>query len=228
MENNSKQAVLSIVGIAILVIAVVGVSFAFFTYSKEGTKNNVITTGKIEFAYEETNQLSLTNLFPESIDEGKDNDTFNFTVSGTIPTTANAVNYTVTAIAGDQMYRDDNEVPTEGDTSDDTVLTRMRDSEINLYVTGDGTIVDGYDDGTKSAGSSATGFQIASGTINNTGVKQTHTYTMTMWVNDTVTISDTDTTKTYCASTGCADTRTVYSNLYYSLKVNVSATDAIA
>ena len=38
--NNSKQTVLSIVGIAILVIAVVGVSFAFFTYSKNGTTNN--------------------------------------------------------------------------------------------------------------------------------------------------------------------------------------------
>ena len=54
MENNSKQAVLSIVGIAVLVIAVVGVSFAFFTYSKEGTTNNVITTGSIAFEITET------------------------------------------------------------------------------------------------------------------------------------------------------------------------------
>jgi len=228
MENNSKQAVLSIVGIAILVIAVVGVSFAFFTYSRTGTTNNVITTGKIEFAYTELNELSLTNQFPQSVEDGKGNDTFNFTVSGTIPTTANAVNYTVTAVAGDQMYRDDNETPTET-TDDDTVLTRMRDSEINLYVTGDGTVVSGYDDGTKAAGNSATGFQIASGTIGNTGVTQTHTYSMTMWVNETVTISDTDTTKTYCASVSeCAGSRAVYHNLYYSLKVNVSATDAIA
>lgn len=53
MENNSKQALLSIVGIAILVIAVVGVSFAFFTYSKEGGADNVITTGSIVFSYNE-------------------------------------------------------------------------------------------------------------------------------------------------------------------------------
>ena len=47
--NNSKQTVLSIVGIAILVIAVVGVSFAFFTYSRQGERNNLITTGSIAF-----------------------------------------------------------------------------------------------------------------------------------------------------------------------------------
>lgn len=227
MENNSKQAVLSIVGIAILVIAVVGVSFAFFTYSRTGTTNNVITTGKIEFAYTELNQLSLTNQFPQSVEDGKGNDTFNFTVSGTIPTTANAVNYTVTAVAGDAAV-DDNGTP--DDTDDDRTLTkRLKDSEINLYVTGDGTVVSGYDNGTKAAGNSATGFQIASGTIGNTGLTQTHTYSMTMWVNETVTISDTDTTKTYCASASeCADSRSVYHDLYYSLKVNVSATDAIA
>ena len=64
MENNSKQAVLSIVGIAVLVIAVVGVSFAFFTYSKTGTTNNVITAGSIVFEFTEAqNGLSLIIVF---------------------------------------------------------------------------------------------------------------------------------------------------------------------
>ena len=39
-ENGSKKVLLSVLGVAILVVAVVGVSFAFFTYSKEGEKNN--------------------------------------------------------------------------------------------------------------------------------------------------------------------------------------------
>lgn len=220
MENNSRQAVLSIVGIAILVIAVVGVSFAFFTYSKQGTTNNVITTGKIEFAYNEVNNLSLTNQFPSTDEEGlADNqaNAFSFNVSGTIPATANPINYTVKAIAGDPV---------------DTKI-RMRDSEINVYVTGNnGAVIDnGYginEDGEvgAAAGNSTSGFQIAHGTINATGARQQHDYTLTMWVNDSVTISDTDTTKTYCASADeCADGRAVYSNLYYSLKVNVEATD---
>lgn len=222
MENNSKQAVLSIVGIAILVIAVVGVSFAFFTYSKQGTTNNVITTGKIEFAYEEVNNLSLTNQFPSTDEEGlADNsaDAFQFNVSGTIPATANPINYTVTAVAGDTM----------------DPKVRMQDSEINVYVTGtNGAVIDGgYDTNAAgevgaAAGNSATGFQIAHGTIEATGTEQQHDYTLTMWVNDSVTISDTD-EATYCASEAeCQfDDREIYSNLYYSLKVNVEANDTI-
>lgn len=47
---------------------------------------------------------------------------------------------------------------------------------------------------------------------------------MTMWVNESVTISDTDATATYCASSSqCQGGRSVYSDMYYSLKVNVSA-----
>ena len=39
-----------------LVVAVVGVSFAFFNYSRQGTTNNVITTGSIVFNYLDQNQ----------------------------------------------------------------------------------------------------------------------------------------------------------------------------
>ena len=50
-ENSSKQVLLSVLGIAVLVVAVVGVSFAFFTYSKTGEKNNTLTTGNIFFNF---------------------------------------------------------------------------------------------------------------------------------------------------------------------------------
>lgn len=227
MENNSKQAVLSIVGIAVLVIAVVGVSFAFFTYSKQGTTNNVITTGSIAFEFTEAeNGLTLTNQFPQADADGQKNDKFTFSVTGKLPTSMSPINYTVYAIPGDAM---------EG-------KTKLKNSEINFYVTktaGTGTIAGGYDtattteygavvtdainDGSDTAG---TGLQIASGTIAASGVEVTDSYSMTMWVNDTVTISDTDTTKTYRASeTGRteSDSRAVYNTLYYSFKVRVDA-----
>ena len=88
MGNNSKQAVLSIVGIAILVIAVVGVSFAFFTYSRNGEKNNVITTGSIVFEYAETSSsaLTLAERFPQTVAEGTaESSAFEFNVHGTLP-----------------------------------------------------------------------------------------------------------------------------------------------
>ena len=212
-ENSSKQAILSIIGIAILVIAVVGVSFAFFTYSKEGTTNNVITTGSITFAYNETKQLSITNAFPQTPTEGKGNDTFTFNVTGTIPSSSGAVSYTVNAIAGDAVAE----------------KNRMDDSEINVYVTatGGGVVTGKYgSENGAVAGDSSTGFQIASGTIAADGTQYTHNYTMTMWVNETVTISDTDASATYRASdsaNGGDNTNPVYTDMYYSLKVNVTA-----
>ena len=46
-NNNKKTLILSIIGILVLVIAVVGVSFAMFTFSGTGTKENVLKTGTI-------------------------------------------------------------------------------------------------------------------------------------------------------------------------------------
>ncbi len=210
MENNSKQAILSIVGIAVLVIAVVGVSFAFFTYSKQGTTNNVITTGSIAFEFTETtNGLTLTNQFPQTVEEGKTNDTFDFKVTGNIPTTMSPIAYTVYAVPGDAVAD----------------KTRMKNSEIDFYLTTTGgTVATAYATGAAVGDTiDTTGLQIASGTIPASGSAVEHSYSMTMWVNDTVTISDTDTTKTYRASaTGTGD-RAVYSDLYYSFKVRVDA-----
>ena len=221
MENNSKQAVLSIVGIAVLVIAVVGVSFAFFTYSKGGSTNNVITAGNIVFEFTEgTNGLALTNQFPQSADEAKlNNATFDFSVSGTLPTTMKHINYRVYAIKGD--------LP-----ADHTEANRLKDSEVSLYLTTTGgTITAGYGtDGAPATGVTAgtatagTGLQVANGTIEATGSEVKDTYSITMWVNNTVTISDTE-TATYRASASATanTTKPIYSDTFYSFKIRVDA-----
>ena len=63
-SNSSKQVLLSVIGVAILVVAVVGVSFAFFNYTRTGPANTV-GTGEIHF---ETSQsiVEVENLFPIS------------------------------------------------------------------------------------------------------------------------------------------------------------------
>lgn len=220
MENNSKQAVLSIVGIAVLVIAVVGVSFAFFTYSKGGTTNNVITAGNIVFEFTEgTNGLALTDQFPQSAAEGKSNPTFTFAVSGTLPTTMQDISYRVYAIKGD--------LP-----ADHSEANRLDDSEVSLFLTTTGgTITAGYGtDGAPATGVTAgsatagTGLQVANGTIDATGSEVKDTYSITMWVNNTVTISDTE-TATYRASASATanTTKPIYSDTFYSFKIRVDA-----
>ncbi len=100
-ENNSKQVLLSVLGVAILVVAVVGVSFAAFSYSKKGEKVNTITTGTITMSYSETtNGINLTNALPMSDGVGKalseEEQYFDFTVSANITGTT-TINYAITA-----------------------------------------------------------------------------------------------------------------------------------
>lgn len=88
-KDSTKQVLLSVLGVAILVVAVVGVSFAFFTYSKQGSTENTITTGTLVFKYEEkTGGINLTNAVPISDEDGKaltgSNNVFDFTVTSNI------------------------------------------------------------------------------------------------------------------------------------------------
>ena len=70
MDNSkqSKQVLLSVIGVAILVVAVVGVSFAFFNYTRTGQENTV-STGKIKFVSTQNKGVALTNVFPLNADQ---------------------------------------------------------------------------------------------------------------------------------------------------------------
>lgn len=101
-NNSSKQILLSVLGVAILVVAVVGISFAAFSYSKAGDVSNTITTGTITMTYTEpTNGINLTNALPITDTAGKalsgDNNTFDFSVGATIAGDTN-INYVISAV----------------------------------------------------------------------------------------------------------------------------------
>lgn len=269
-KNNSKQVLLSIIGIAVLVIAVVGVSFAFFSYSRTGTSNNVITTGQIFMAFADTNNINLTNQFPtldaDAVIKGVNTDVekMDFTVTGYYSAATGGINYTIYAIDGDAVG---------GRTN------RLRDSEINVKLTPKSTttLLSNAAGPTTASGSGnaaavstlttdTNGRILATGKIQpgtTSAAPQTDSFELIMYVNDTVRISDTDLNVkftgahtetmpvTYCASarvenegayvSGCkiydnAGTKTVlaenasstgktfltvYSTLYYSLKLKV-------
>ena len=61
-SNSSKQVLLSVIGVAILVVAVVGVSFAFFNYTRTGNPNT-IRTGTISFSTDQS-VINVDNVFP--------------------------------------------------------------------------------------------------------------------------------------------------------------------
>ena len=104
-NNSSKQVLLSVIGVAILVVAVVGVSFAFFNYSRTGTEVNGLTVGTINFTGNVTG-VQLDNAFPVSATyaagitaETADEDVAVVTVTISGNTTyANGIDFTVTAV----------------------------------------------------------------------------------------------------------------------------------
>ena len=64
-ENNSRKVFLSVLGVAILLVAVVGISFAAFTLSETSSTANTINTGTITMSYTEPeNGINLVNALP--------------------------------------------------------------------------------------------------------------------------------------------------------------------
>lgn len=180
-DNSSKQILLSVLGVAILVVAVVGVSFAAFSYSKEGAVENTISTGTLSMTYTEGDTgISITNAMPMSDDTGKtldgDNEKFEFTVSANISGTA-TINYEVAAIKKD--------------------TSTLADSEVRLYLEKDGAGVFGPAQFTPgsvtSVGSPEGSMVIDSGTFTTT---MTNSYVLRMWLAEDAEITGEEQTYT--------------------------------
>ena len=86
-EDNSRKVFLSVLGVAILLVAVVGVSFALYSTGATG-KDNSISTGTITMSYTEPdNGILLEHALPISDAAGKQltgpGKVFTFTVATT-------------------------------------------------------------------------------------------------------------------------------------------------
>lgn len=95
MENNKKTLILSIVGILVLVIAVVGVSFAMYSFTGTGTKENVITTGTVSMSFDPDNNFVVTNQYPMSDAKGvaQEANKADFGVTADFSNAAMTINY---------------------------------------------------------------------------------------------------------------------------------------
>ena len=98
--KKRKEAVFTLGLIVLLLIVMVGVSYAAFKFTGTGTKVNTITTGAISMTYEETeNVITLDKALPTTDKTGKSlSDYFEFTVSGNITGDTN-INYEISAKA---------------------------------------------------------------------------------------------------------------------------------
>ena len=101
MKDKKKQLLLSIGLVLILVLMIVGISYAAFKFTGLGTKPNTITTGAITMEYtESTNTISMNNALPTTDATGKVRLTageyFDFTIKSSIKGNTN-INWEIAA-----------------------------------------------------------------------------------------------------------------------------------
>ena len=99
--NDKKQLIISTGLVLILVLMIVGISYAAFQFTGLGKKENTITTGAITMKYtESTNVINMTGALPTTDKTGKvrltEGEYFDFTLSSTIQGTEN-INWEIAA-----------------------------------------------------------------------------------------------------------------------------------
>ncbi len=99
--DKKKQLLLSIGLVLILVLMIVGISYAAFKFTGLGNKPNTITTGAITMEYtESTNTISMNNALPTTDATGKvrltKGEYFDFTIKSSIKGNAN-INWEIAA-----------------------------------------------------------------------------------------------------------------------------------
>ena len=188
-EDNSKQVLLSVLGVAILVVAVVGVSFAAFSFSKTGQVTNTITTGTISMSYSEPqNGITLTNALPMNDETGKalegENNTFDFTVTATISGSGDTtINYAITAVTTPGTSLTDDYVKvylTDMNSSDSPILAPTVVSSLGKTSSDESGAPDGQ-------------YILKSGTFDAT---TTNSYRLRMWVADNFSVGQSSETYT--------------------------------
>ena len=101
MNKDKIKSIITISFSIFLLLIVVGISYAAYTYSGAGQKENKITTGAISMTYtESTNSIALTNALPTTDATGKKRkntgEYFDFTVKSSIKGNTD-INYEIAA-----------------------------------------------------------------------------------------------------------------------------------
>lgn len=189
-NNVGGKVLLSMVAIALLIVVVVGVSMAAFSYTKPGEHINTVSTGSVSMTYiSNTNGINIENALPTSNEDGMglmgDDEHFDFTVSGYMRG-KNYINYDIVATKLDKE-------------NEEEVL--LADEYVKLYLEkknegGDWegivgpTQFDPSEEKNELTGSPAGTMRLVSGVFKNAGsasstVTISEYYRFRMWVADT-------------------------------------------
>jgi len=200
MKNKKNISLVGLIMSIILFIIGVGITFAAYTYSRQGTSNSKQIVGDIYMHYTESNALTLSNAIPSStFDSTK---YFEFTVDGKNTNTKYDIIYDVTLNKGDN-----HQTRTERLNDKFLKFTLMEKKSGESEWT---TVVDA-----KNYSDLSSGIRVWKDTIEkNTMSEVVHTYRLYMWIDNSVVIGN--------VSEADYDLDTWNDDVYASVKVTVT------
>ena len=192
-ENNQKKMLLSVLGVAILVVAVIGISFAAYSTVFE-SQVNTVTTGTVMVNYTESgNAINVTNALPMTDANGiaqTGTGVFSFSVS-TKADNALTVPYEINLTKV--------ELACTGENTPTGCYTSMADNQVKAYLTKGGSSVTETTANGKLISELATSTQrsgakilhSASDQFTTTGeAAKTTNYELRLWIANNVNIND--------------------------------------
>ena len=188
-DNSQKKMLLSVLGVAILVVAVIGISFAAYSANFKSAANTV-TTGTIMVSYNEpSSAINVTDAMPMADADGKAQTgagKFDFTVS-TKATNAIEVPYEINLTKVTLDCTGEN-TPTGCYTSmaNDQVKAYLTKAGTGVTETGtDGTLISALTASTARSGAKVLHTDSDSFAAGNTTATTT-SYTLRLWIDHSV------------------------------------------
>ena len=204
INNKKKMLGLLIFGI---VMVVLGVSYAWFNYSQEGTNKKLVTDNLYLYLNDGTDDITIQNVYPLTKEEARarNDNVITFTLSG-VNTTNNDIYYEI------KLKYGNSETGLDRINDKDLVfdLVEVGQNNEETYIV-DAKSFDSIDDK-----------KIWVDTINsNTTIEVVKTYKLRVWLSDQVIISDSDPNRSYCATDNCVTGEKAFKNHYASVKLSV-------
>ncbi len=190
---KDKRKIGIIVTVVVMLLTVFGVTYAFVNFTLNGNENSVLVTGDIYMNYTETNQINLTDAVPmdkESALKLNDN-IFKFTITGKNQSKKD-IYYGISIVYGEEQKS----------------KTRLKDEDIDVYLTNGEDVLVNANRYKSLEDTRIWAEKIEAGTNS-----YTKDYSLRLWIDESVIISDTDANKDY--------TQDVWNNSYASYKVKV-------
>ena len=92
-----------IIFLLIVLIGLIGVSYAWFNYYQEGTNKKVLSSNLYLYLDDDTNNVLLQNVYPLSIEEARarNDNTIDFSIEG-LNTSSDNIHYEIRLVYGDE------------------------------------------------------------------------------------------------------------------------------